>query len=71
MKKGYFKSVVNEAYVTGQPAPKQFKVGDIVNYEGEEDGWVIVGIQGNEYYLYELGKEGVRATLKDLLAENP
>lgn len=70
MKKGYFKNVVNESYIQ----PKQgriFEVGDIVTYEGNEDGWVITGINGDKYALMEIGEEGVFATLEELQAENP
>ena len=70
MKKSYFRNVINESYIQ----PKQgrtFEVGDIVTYEGDEDGWVITGIDGDEYALMEIGEEGVFATLEDLQAENP
>ncbi len=75
MKKGYFKNVVNEAYVTGQPAPKRFNVGDVVTLEGDKDGWIIMGIvpgdEGDEYYLQQLGEEGVKTTYEEILEENP
>lgn len=64
------KKACNESYIQ----PKQgrtFEVGDIVTYEGNEDGWVITGIDGNEYALMEIGEEGVFATLEELQAENP
>lgn len=70
MKKSYFRNVVNESYIQ----PKQgrtFNVGDIVTLEGNENGWIITGIEGNEYYLMELGEEGITTTLEQLQAENP
>jgi hypothetical protein len=75
MKKGYFRNVVNESYVTGQPAPRRFNVGDIVTYEGNKDGWMIMDIrpgdEGDEYYLQELGEGGAVTTLEGILEENP
>lgn len=56
-----------------KPIPKlrkEFKVGDVVNYEGDKDGWVIIGIDGDEYHLAELGEDAVVTTLDQLLAEN-
>lgn len=64
-----FKKYIGEAEIPQQG--RTFEVGDIVTYEGDEDGWVITGINGNEYALMEIGEEGVFATLEDLQAENP
>lgn len=74
----FFKVLIAWSKETGVKLPstipqqgRTFEVGDIVTYEGDEDGWVITGIDGNEYALMEIGEEGVFATLEELQAENP
>jgi hypothetical protein len=65
----------NESVESLQPEPKQFKVGDVVTLEGDKDGWIIMNIvpgdEGDEYYLMQLGEEGVQTTYEEILAENP
>lgn len=63
-----FKKYISEAELPQQG--RTFNVGDVVTLEGNENGWIITGIKGDEYYLMELGEEGVVASLEQLQAEN-
>ena len=64
-----FKKYIKEAELPQRG--RNFEVGDIVTLEGNENGWIITGIKGNEYYLMELGEEGVVTSIEQLQAENP